>query len=619
MFAGGQGKKEKKEGQEKPVLRLTEKEIFRRVAGSFRPHGRLIALTLFWVVIGVVSGLLPALWAQIIIDDGIGKADLGTTAFWSIASIVMTLIGAGSTLGYGYYSVLMGQRIMMKIREQLFFHLQRMPLKFFTSTRTGEIQTRLISDIQGVQQVLGSTLVDLISNVGIIISCLIAMFWMDWRLTVLSLAMVPLMMVIGQYIGTFSQRVVKGAQEKTGDLNSMMQETLSVSGILLTKTTGRLDILEGKFQEENSALADWQVKLQLIQYLFFGMIRIITAVAPALIYLLAGWLLSQGDQSMTAGKLVAFTGLQIRLFFPITSTLQTWVQVVSSYALFDRLYEYLDMDPEIEDGPNAKAFPLSEVKGAVSMSGVSFRYDDETEDWTLADLEFEAQPGQLVALVGPSGAGKTTLTYLLPRLYDAALGSVKIDGRDVREIELASLQRIVGAVTQETYLLHATVAENLRIAKPDAALEELERACRMAAIHDHIATLEKGYDTVVGERGYKLSGGEKQRLAIARAILKNPKILILDEATSALDTASERLIQNSLNSLMEGRTTFAIAHRLSTILDADLILVMRDGRIVERGGHAELLAKNGLYADLYNEQFRSQERALSESPAPAAG
>ncbi len=613
MFAGGPDKDKAPE-----PLRLSQKVIFRRVAVMFKPHIGVIMVTLFWVTIGVVSGILPPLWTQTIIDDGIGKADLGVTAFWSVAAILMTLVGAGATLGYGYYSVVMGQRIMLKLRADLFQHLQRMPLKFFTRTRTGDIQTRLISDIQGVQTVLGSTLVDLISNIGIIISCLIAMFIMDWRLTLLSLAMVPLMMVFGQYIGNFSQKVTKGAQQKTGDLNSMMQETLSVSGILLTKTTGRLDILEGRFDEENNALAGWQVKLQLIQYLFFGLIRIITAVAPALVFLLAGWLMSQGDTTITAGKLVAFTGLQTRLFFPITATIGTWVQVVSSYALFDRLFEYLDMDPEIGDRPNAHKMPVDQVKGAVSMKGVNFRYDDETEDWTLADLNFEAAPGQLVALVGPSGAGKTSLTYLIPRLYDAMEGQVMIDGEDVRNIELESLQRIVGAVTQETYLLHATVAENLRIARPNATHEELEKACRLAAIHDHIASLEKGYDTMVGERGYKLSGGEKQRLAIARAILKNPKILILDEATSALDTASERVIQGSLNSLMEGRTTFAIAHRLSTILDADLILVMEDGRIVERGGHAELLAKNGLYARLYNEQFRSQEAARTESPTLAA-
>lgn len=613
MFAGGPDKDKAPE-----PLRLSQKEIFRRVAVMFKPHIGVILVTLFWVTVGVVSGILPPLWTQIIIDDGIGKADLGVTAFWSVAAILMTLVGAGATLGYGYYSVVMGQRIMLKLRADLFQHLQRMPLKFFTRTRTGDIQTRLISDIQGVQTVLGSTLVDLISNIGIIISCLIAMFIMDWRLTLLSLAMVPLMMVFGQYIGNFSQKVTKGAQQKTGDLNSMMQETLSVSGILLTKTTGRLDILEGRFDEENKALAGWQIKLQLIQYLFFGLIRIITAVAPALVFLLAGWLMSQGDTTITAGKLVAFTGLQTRLFFPITATIGTWVQVVSSYALFDRLFEYLDMDPEIGDRPNARRMPVDQVKGAVAMKGVNFRYDDETEEWTLADLNFEAAPGQLVALVGPSGAGKTSLTYLIPRLYDAMDGQVTIDGEDVRDIELASLQRIVGAVTQETYLLHATVAENLRIARPEATDEELEQACRLAAIHDHIASLEKGYGTMVGERGYKLSGGEKQRLAIARAILKNPKILILDEATSALDTASERLIQGSLNSLMEGRTTFAIAHRLSTILDADLILVMQDGRIVERGGHAELLAQNGLYARLYNEQFRSQESAAGESSALAA-
>jgi ATP-binding cassette subfamily B protein len=398
-----------------------------------------------------------------------------------------------------------------------------------------------------------------------------------------------------------------------------MQETLSVSGILLTKTTGRMDVIGDRFEVENQALAHWQIKQQILQYLFFGLIRMITSLAPALVYWLAGYLLFRGDPTITAGKIVAFTALQIRLFFPITGILGTQVEVMSSFALFDRLFEYLDLPKEIEDRPDAKPLLAAEAKGEVAMKGVHFRYEEETEDWTLSDIEFRADPGQLVALVGPSGAGKTTLTYLIPRLYDANKGEVLIDGRDVRGITLASLQELVGVVTQETYLLHSSVADNLRVAKPDATQEELEEACRLAAIHDTIAALEKGYETTVGERGYKLSGGEKQRLAIARAILKNPRILILDEATSSLDTRSERMIQDSLKRLMSGRTTFAIAHRLSTILEADQILVIVDGRIVERGKHKELLARNGAYAQLYHEQFESGERQAHLTPQTSQG
>jgi ATP-binding cassette, subfamily B, bacterial len=340
------------------------------------------------------------------------------------------------------------------------------------------------------------------------------------------------------------------------------------------------------------------------------MIRIITQIIPALIYWLAGWLLTRGDTNVSVGMLVAFSAMQTRMFFPLTGIMGLQVELMGSFALFDRIFEYLDMPHDIQEKPDAKALPQGTVKGEVTFENVGFKYESSSEDWTLKDVSFTAKAGQLVALVGPSGAGKTTVTYMIPRLYDVDSGSVKIDGQDVRDIALEDLKAIVGMVTQETYLIHSTVRENLKIAKPDATDLELEEACRFAAIHDHIASLADGYDTVVGERGYKLSGGEKQRLAIARAILKNPPVLILDEATSALDTQSERLIQNSLNSLMKGRTTFAIAHRLSTILSADLILVVKDGVIAERGKHAELLALNGLYASLYQEQFETLQEDL---------
>jgi ATP-binding cassette subfamily B protein len=589
----------------------TSKVIMRRVSAMFAPYTRDVVLTMIAVLLGVGLGVFPALWLKTIIDEGISKNDFGVTTEYSLLSIGVTLAAALITILYGYLAVVVGQKIMCDIRRQLFVHLQGMPLKFFTATRTGDIQTRLISDVQGVQTVLSTTLVDVVSNVAIVITQLVAMFWLDWRLTVLSIAMIPVFGLIGMRVGNFARDVRKNVQETTSDLNSTMQETLSVSGILLTKTTGRTDVIADKFNEENNALASWQIKQQLLQYLFFGMIRLITSLAPALVYWFAGYLLFRGDPSITAGKVVAFTALQIRLFFPITGLLGTQVEIMSSFALFDRLFQYLDLPREIEDRPEAKPLLPAEVEGSVEMESVFFRYEEETEEWTIRDISFRAEPGQLVALVGPSGAGKTTLTYLIPRLYDVNAGKVLIDGHDVREIKISSLQELVGVVTQETYMLHASVAENLRVAKPDATLEELERACRMAAIHETIASLEKGYDTLVGERGYKLSGGEKQRLAIARAILKNPKILILDEATSSLDTRSERMIQESLKQLMAGRTTFAIAHRLSTILEADQILVLADGRLVEQGKHAALLEKGGLYAQLYREQFQPGHAALS--------
>lgn len=592
----------------KPIRdRAADKALLKRVVGLFRPHKKMVVLTVIAVVVGVILGIVPPLFVQVLIDRGIAQHDLGIIASYSLFTLVIVLAAAGMTLLYGYWGVVVGQRIMCDLRQRLFDHLQGMSLRFFTGTRTGEIQTRLISDVQGVQTVVSNTIVDQVSNIGIVLSTLTAMIVVDWRLTLLSIGLVPVFMLIGRKVGDYARDVREGTQEQTAELNSMMQETLSVSGILLTKTVGKRDVLSSRFDVENNKLAVWQIKASVVQYLFFGMIRLITQVAPALVYWLAGWLLIQnGDTSITVGKLVAFTGLQIRLYFPMTGLLSAQVEIMGSLALFQRIFEYLDLRHDVADSENPVSLSKEAVQGRVEYRGVGFSYEPGAERQTLTDITFVAEPGQLVALVGPSGAGKTTLTYLVPRLYDADSGSVSIDGTDVRDIKLSDLVQVVGSVTQETYLMHTTIRENLQIAKPDATPGQLVDACKAAAIHDHIASLPDGYETVVGERGYKLSGGEKQRLAIARAILKNPKILILDEATSALDTTSERLVQQSLANLMENRTTFAIAHRLSTILAADQILVLEGGKIVERGKHADLLAKDGVYARLYNEQFLSE-------------
>ncbi|MCC6686530.1 MAG: ABC transporter ATP-binding protein [Fimbriimonadaceae bacterium] len=585
----------------------TDKQIVKRIVALFGPHRRYVVLTILAVLVGTGLGIVPPFLYEVIIDELVGRKRLGVIGWYSGFTLLAVLLGAAFTLLYGYMSVVMGQRIMCELRDKLYTHLQSMSLKFFTNARTGDIQTRLISDVGGVQNVVSNTITDQLSNIAIVVSTVTAMMLLDWRLATLSIALVPFFAWVGKGVGEYARTVRKGTQEQTSEINSMMQETLSVSGILLSKTAGNQKILSDKFANENKILAGWMIKSSVLQYMFFGMVRLITQFAPTLVYWLAGYLIiAHGDRSLTLGKIVAFTGLQARLFFPMTGLLSAQVEIMSSFALFERIFEYLDMKRDIQDTPDAKPLVPSSIAGHVRFDRVYFKYEDDQPDWTLSDISFSAEAGQLVALVGPSGAGKTTLTYLIPRLYDPDQGSVSLDGIDLRDIKLDSLGAIVGAVTQETYLMHTSIKDNLRVAKPTATDDELVAACKAAAIHEHIAGLPEGYETIVGERGYKLSGGEKQRISIARAILKNPRILILDEATSALDTQSERLIQESLNSLMVGRTTFAIAHRLSTVLSADLILVIDKGRIVESGRHSELLTRQGLYRRLYDEQFKGE-------------
>ncbi|MHB8637268.1 MAG: ABC transporter ATP-binding protein [Fimbriimonadaceae bacterium] len=591
-------------GSPAPVSKLRP-DTLKRIAGGFRPYRGEVWLTVVLVVIAVVLGILPALFLKHIVDQGLAKGDIPVTAAYSIYTIIVTVLASVATYGYGFLSVDVGQRILRDLRNQLFAHLQGMSLRFFTNTRTGEIQSRLLNDVGGVQTVVSDVITNAISNIGIVIAAIGMMVYLDWRLTLLSVGVIPVFAYLSSRAGTYAQKVRKGTQEQTAELNALMQETLSVSGVLLTKTSGRRSLVEAKFGRENQLLANWQVKIQMIQYFFFGLIRMIFSITPALVYWLAAYLMRGNPHAISIGTLVAFTSLQARMFFPLSSILSVQVEMKSSLALFDRIFEYLDMEQDIRDRPDAIALSPRQVVGDVEFRNVSFQFDEGQEKPTLSDISFAVNSGRLVALVGPSGAGKTTLTYLLARLYDVNSGAVFIDGHDVRDIKLESIEAFIGSVTQETYLIHDSVRENIRYARPDATDEQIETAAAAAKIHDHIAALPEGYDTIVGERGYKLSGGEKQRIAIARAILKDPRILILDEATSALDTHSERFIQGSLNALMEGRTTFAIAHRLSTILAADLILVLRDGQIVERGRHEELLEKRGLYFRLYTDQFEA--------------
>jgi ATP-binding cassette subfamily B protein len=606
MWSGGGNR-----GPAKPITKAS----LGLVVALFAPYKIRVAWITLLVLVSAGIGLMSPFFLKIIVNDGLLKHKLGIVTSFSIYTLLATLGSTALGLGFAYLSVLVGQKIMQDLRNNLYEHLQGMSLKFFTGTRTGEIQSRLANDVGGVQSVVSDTAANVLSNVTTVISTLIAMIVMDWRLTLLSVGILPVFALMSAKVGEGLRKQRTLIQSQLADLNSTMNETLSVSGVLLTKTSGRQALAMKKFRAENLKMTDTSVKMTMIMRVFFNMIGLTFSITPVLVYWLAGYLvIGRGDASLTIGTIVAFTSLQARLFFPLTSLLNVQVEVTSALALFDRIFEYMDMPQDIKDAPDAIALSPQDVRGDVKFENVTFRYSPTQESATLDGIDLEAKSGQLVALVGASGSGKTTLTYLIPRLYDADGGSVQIDGNDVRQIKLESLGRAIAVVTQETYLVHDTIRENLRYGNPDASDDELESAAKAAAIHDHISSLPEKYDTIVGERGYKLSGGEKQRIAIARAILKDPRILILDEATSALDTHSERLIQAALVPLMKGRTTFAVAHRLSTIQAADQILVLQNGKIVEQGTHNQLLALNGEYARLYHIQFEDQTE-----PAAALG
>jgi ATP-binding cassette subfamily B protein len=615
-------------------LRPVSKGTVKRVVATFRPYRTQVIVVGVAIVVTATLGIVNPLLIKAVFDralfgnpqgscSGQGCPNIHVLLVLCGAMIVIPIITGFIGVGQTYLANVVGLSVMRDLRNALYRHLQFMPLRFFTTTRTGEIQSRLANDVGGVQSVVTDTASSILNNVVVLISSLVAMLFLSWQLTLLSLCMMPLFLWLTYRVGKTRQRVAAVTQQSMADLTAITEETLSVSGILLAKAFGRQRHEIGRFDEENQRLTALQIRQQMVGRFFFAVVQIFFSIAPALVYLVAGFVMQKNPNAITAGTIVSFTTLQSRLFFPVGQMLQVSVEVQSSMALFDRIFEYLDMHNDIADSPESVEVLATSVSGSVGFHGVRFRYEEPKETevptepweemappvvqgraWTIDGVDLQIEPGQLAALVGPSGAGKTTMTYLVPRFYDVQEGRVTIDGMDVRDIKLESLGDMIGIVTQETYLFHTTVRRNLLYGKSDAEQEELESAARAAFIHDRIMQLPEGYDTVVGERGYKLSGGEKQRLAIARVILKDPRILILDEATSSLDSTSERLVQEALAPLMHGRTTIAIAHRLSTILSADVIFVVEEGRIAERGTHSELLAKGGTYAQLYEQQFR---------------
>ncbi len=583
--------------------------LVRRVFGLFRHYRKRVAVLALLIVASAAIGVVNPLLTKSVFDNALfpeGGPDLTLLYVLVGVMIVIALVGGALGVFQTWVASVVGQRVMQDLRDSLYSHLQRMSLRFFTGTRTGEIQSRIANDVGGIQSVVTDTASSIFANVVIIVSTLVAMAILSWQLMLLSLVIVPFFVFMTYRVGRARRKIRASTQRSLAEMSAITEETLSVSGVLLTKVFDRSTDAIQRYRDENRRLAELQVRQQMVGRTFWGFVQASFSIAPALVYLVAGLTISNGDLGLTAGTIVAFTALQQRLFWPVGDMLRTSVEVQSSLALFERVFQYLDLEHEIVDAPGAKVIPKPDVRGDVRFRDVYFRYDvdsDGARPWTLDGIDIEIAPGQLAALVGPSGAGKTTMCYLIPRLYDVTSGAVEIDGHDVREITMSSLADAMGMVTQETYLFHTSVRENLLYANPDATQEELEAAARTALIHDRIMELDEGYDTLVGERGYRMSGGEKQRLAIARVILKDPRILILDEATSSLDTTSERLVQRALQPLMEGRTTIAIAHRLSTILSADVIFVVDRGRVVERGTHEELLEVGGLYASLNREQF----------------
>jgi len=579
------------EPPERPADPAVRRANLRRIGRLFTPYRLRLGGVLALIVLSAALGVVPAFLLKRVLE-AIGSNDTRELSFAAGGMIAIAIVTGALGVVQTLLSNQVGQRVMHDLRAAVFRHLQRLSLAFFTRTRTGEVQSRISNDIGGVQNVVTTTATSIASNVTTVAATMVGMLLLSWQLALFAFALIPLFALLTRRVGNERRRIAKTTQETLADISSQVQESLSVSGILLGKTMGRGAELADRFESDSLRLAELEVRQRMAGRWVMASIQTSFAVMPAAVYWVGGLLLASGSHAITIPVLVAFTTLQTRLFFPVGSLLGVGLDVQTSFALFDRIFDYLDQPVDIEE--KADAIVVGRA-GDVVFDHVWFRYD---EDWTLQDVSFTVPAGSTTALVGETGSGKTTLGYLVARLYDVTRGSVSIDGVDVRDLTFQALSDLVGVVSQETYLFHESIRENLRFAKPDATDEEIEQAAEAARIHHVIAALPDGYDTVVGERGYRFSGGEKQRIAIARTILRNPPILVLDEATSSLDTETERLVQEALDRLSAGRTTIAIAHRLSTVRDAEQIVVLDHGRVVESGRHEDLLAAGGRYSAL---------------------